>query len=244
MAVTRLAGTDYRKAFEVLFAAGEVDGSLAFPEPVLQTLRELVPCDVVAFHERTDDPDRVLVWTGKPLGELTEEIRAANRRLRHEDPLRPADGARTLSDFISLREFRRHELYQRVCRPLGIEHILQLYLEPGATDARLEFDRADSDFRARDRNVLDLLLPHLRQFLRSARRRRAAHHEMAAVTPREREVISHVARGRTNGEVAHLLGISPGTVRKHLENAYEKLGVHTRTAAVAALDAQNFRPVP
>jgi DNA-binding CsgD family transcriptional regulator len=31
------------------------------------------------------------------------------------------------------------------------------------------------------------------------------------------------------------LGISPETVRKHLENAYEKLGVHTRTGAVAAL---------
>ena len=32
-----------------------------------------------------------------------------------------------------------------------------------------------------------------------------------------------------------MLWISPGTVRKHLENAYEKLDVHTRTGAVAAL---------
>jgi DNA-binding CsgD family transcriptional regulator len=62
-----------------------------------------------------------------------------------------------------------------------------------------------------------------------------------AVTPREREVISHVARGLTNGEVARLLGISSETVRKHLENAYEKLGVHTRTAAVAALYARDSR---
>jgi hypothetical protein len=37
--------------------------------------------------------------------------------------------------------------------------------------------------------------------------------------------------------VARLLWISPGTVRKHLENAYDKLGVHTRTGAVAALVA-------
>jgi DNA-binding CsgD family transcriptional regulator len=37
-----------------------------------------------------------------------------------------------------------------------------------------------------------------------------------------------------NAEVAKILWISPGTVRKHLKNAYEKLGVHTRTAAVAA----------
>jgi DNA-binding CsgD family transcriptional regulator len=239
--VTRLAGSDYRKAFEVLHVAGEVDGSLAFPEPVLQTLRELIPCDVVTFHERSNDPDRVLVYTGEPLGEVTEEIRAANRRLRHEEPMRPAVGSRMLSDFISLRELQRRELYQRVYRPLGAEHMLQLYLEPEATDTRLEFDRADSDFRARDRNVLDLLLPHLRQFLRGARRRPSAHDEVAGVTPREREVISYVARGHTNAEVARLLGISAETVRKHLENTYAKLGVHTRTAAVAALDARTFR---
>jgi DNA-binding CsgD family transcriptional regulator len=45
-----------------------------------------------------------------------------------------------------------------------------------------------------------------------------------------------VARGYTNDEVARALWISPGTVRKHLENAYAKLGVSTRTAAVAALN--------
>ena len=41
----------------------------------------------------------------------------------------------------------------------------------------------------------------------------------------------------TNVEVARLLWISPATVRKHLENAYEKLEVHNRTGAVAALRA-------
>ena len=34
-----------------------------------------------------------------------------------------------------------------------------------------------------------------------------------------------------------MLWISPGTVRKHLENVYEKLGVHTRTGAIAAVVA-------
>lgn len=48
-------------------------------------------------------------------------------------------------------------------------------------------------------------------------------------------MISHVAEGRTNDEIGHVLGISPQTVRKHLENAYEKLEVHTRTGAVAAV---------
>jgi DNA-binding CsgD family transcriptional regulator len=52
------------------------------------------------------------------------------------------------------------------------------------------------------------------------------------LTNREREILALVAEGRTNGEVASALWISPATVRKHLENAYAKLGVTTRTAAV------------
>jgi DNA-binding CsgD family transcriptional regulator len=53
------------------------------------------------------------------------------------------------------------------------------------------------------------------------------------LTPRERQVLSWVARGKTNAEIARLLWLAPSTVRKHLENVYAKLGVNTRTAAVA-----------
>ena len=53
------------------------------------------------------------------------------------------------------------------------------------------------------------------------------------LTAREREVLAWVARGKTNAEVAQLLWLAPSTVRKHLENVYAKLGVSTRTAAVA-----------
>jgi DNA-binding CsgD family transcriptional regulator len=233
--MARLVGSDYRQALEVLYAAGEVDGQLAFPEPVLGVLRELVPCDVVTFHERSWRPGPVLVFTGEPIGPVTPEVRAAHRRLKHQDPWRPAEGARTLTDFVSRRDFRRSEFYALVHRPLGVEHMLQLYLDPRRTDARLEFDRFESDFGERDRKVLDLLLPHLRQLLRAATRRPAAQGPAAELTSREREIIARVAEGRTNHEIALLLGISSHTVRKHLENAYEKLGTHTRTGAVAAV---------
>ena len=55
------------------------------------------------------------------------------------------------------------------------------------------------------------------------------------LTRREREVVELVGEGLTNAQIAERLWISPGTVRRHLENAYEKLGVSTRTAAVRAL---------
>jgi DNA-binding CsgD family transcriptional regulator len=55
---------------------------------------------------------------------------------------------------------------------------------------------------------------------------------VARLTAREREILDLVADGGTNAEIAERLWVSPGTVRKHLDNIYAKLGVHTRTAAV------------
>lgn len=53
------------------------------------------------------------------------------------------------------------------------------------------------------------------------------------LTRREHEIVMLVAEGLTNAQIAERLWISPGTVRRHLQNSFAKLGVHTRTAAVA-----------
>ena len=39
--------------------------------------------------------------------------------------------------------------------------------------------------------------------------------------------------GKDNADIAHELGVAVGTVRKHLERIYPKLGVHSRAAAAA-----------
>jgi DNA-binding CsgD family transcriptional regulator len=57
--------------------------------------------------------------------------------------------------------------------------------------------------------------------------------EPVSLTAREREVLGWVARGKTNPEIARILWLAPSTVSKHLANLYAKLGVKTRTAAVA-----------
>lgn len=51
---------------------------------------------------------------------------------------------------------------------------------------------------------------------------------------REAQVLSLAAEGRSNAEVAQRLSVGAGTVKRHLENVYAKLGVHSRTAAAAA----------
>jgi len=52
------------------------------------------------------------------------------------------------------------------------------------------------------------------------------------LTSREIELLSWVAQGKSNREIGIILNIRPGTVSKHLENIYTKLGVCSRTAAV------------
>ena len=232
--MARLAQRDYVGVLDVLHEAAAVDGPIPFTQPVLHALRRLIPCDVVAYHEHVDGRRRV-IFDGEPRGTVTPAPREAQRRYQQEDPLVPTSGARKYSDYLSRREFHRLSLYAEVARPLGVEDMFRLWLEPdGAGAARLEFDRPDRRFRERDRAVLDLLLPHLRQFRVNAVRRRPGHGD-GRLTAREREVLAFVAEGRTNAEIARLLWISADTVRKHLENVYEKLGVHSRTAAVAAI---------
>jgi DNA-binding NarL/FixJ family response regulator len=51
------------------------------------------------------------------------------------------------------------------------------------------------------------------------------------LTPRVAETLLWLAQGKTNGEIATILGNSESTVKKHVLEIFEKLGVETRTAA-------------
>ena len=62
------------------------------------------------------------------------------------------------------------------------------------------------------------------------------------LTTREGEVLSWLAKGKTNRDIAQILGLSPRTIDKHLEQIYSKLGVENRTAAAAiAVNAKHRR---
>lgn len=56
--------------------------------------------------------------------------------------------------------------------------------------------------------------------------------ELETLTTREKEILNLLATGKMNKEVAYTLEISIGTVRKHIQNIYEKLHVNTRVEAV------------
>ena len=63
--------------------------------------------------------------------------------------------------------------------------------------------------------------------------RRGAPPVAPPLTPRETEVLHHVAAGLQNKEVARNLGLSLATVRNHVHNILVKLGVHSKLEAVS-----------
>jgi len=63
--------------------------------------------------------------------------------------------------------------------------------------------------------------------------------ELSALTEREREVLNLLALGLVNKEIADKLIISTNTVKRHLKAIFEKLGVHTRSAATAKVTNGN-----
>ena len=56
--------------------------------------------------------------------------------------------------------------------------------------------------------------------------------ENEPLTPRERQVLSLLAKGYSTKEIAQLLSISPHTTRNHIQSILQKLGVHSRLEAV------------
>ena len=57
--------------------------------------------------------------------------------------------------------------------------------------------------------------------------------EQLQLTQREAEVLTWIAHGKSNRDIGDILGISPRTVNKHLEQIFTKLGVENRTSAAA-----------
>ncbi len=242
--VTSLTATDVDGALAVVADASAADGAQPFFPPVVSALRRLIPADHVAYFEFsgggfasgagnmffTAEPvDAPLIdWCAEPVEAtidswaLKDEYVSASER-----PLK-------LSDFHTRKELQRNPFYAEVLRPFDSEHQLKVWLPAASGTVRAFFfvrTPGTRDFDERDRTILSVLRPHLAAIReRWERRRRPAH-----LTRRETEVLELVAQGFTTAEVAARLTISYTTARTHLENVFAKLGVHTRTAAVAWL---------
>lgn len=241
---------------------GELTGLLDLDEfrpGLLRALRHAVPADWISLNDLCPDPESTAVLIEPDFPPQAHELYA---RHAYENPLvaryqRTQDGrAYRFSDVSTPQELRATALYQEFYGPIGLEHQIAFTL-PHAADRLLAIalSRRDHDFTDDERALLDRARPFLIQTYRNAiehtrlqtelelRRRRSQlpleHPRLAAelaqrgVTRREAEVLSFVATGLSDRQVADVLGISQRTVQTHLRRCYLKLDAHTRTAAVA-----------
>jgi len=63
----------------------------------------------------------------------------------------------------------------------------------------------------------------------------------ASLSPREREVLNLITAGMSNAQIAERLSISEKTVRNHVSNLFDKLGVWTRAQAIVFAIERGFR---
>lgn len=143
-----------------------------------------------------------------------------------------------IADFYTSRQWHSTGMYTDLYRPKGHEHELMLSLPfgagrsvpgPGKSLRLFLFRGPGSDFSEADRALLTLLRPHLHQAYLDAERRR---HPVPELTARQWQLMDMLAAGYTNANMARRLGVSEGTVRKHLENIYRRLQVSSRAAAI------------
>ena len=72
-----------------------------------------------------------------------------------------------------------------------------------------------------------------RRLIEETKKTHESQSELSTLTDREREVLDLLAQGLTNKEIAERLVITTNTVKRHLKAIFEKLNVHTRSAATA-----------
>ena len=220
---------------------GARDGGLdPFPPSVLLGLARLIPSDACVGYQEADVSGdfrvvELVEVIGTPPSPKTER---AFHTLGWQNPMHcrlhtHEESVLRLSDLITRRQRSTLEYNDAVWRPHGIDDALRTWLPAPEGRARsIYLERSGMNYTDRERTLLQLLRPHLARLRVNAESRRRVD-PTRGLSPREAEVLGWVARGKTNAEIAAALFISPQTVRKHLENIFEKLGVRTRTAAAA-----------
>jgi DNA-binding CsgD family transcriptional regulator len=159
--------------------------------------------------------------------------------------------ARLLQDFLSWRQYRETEIYREVLHPCRYEWPIGVLMRGYGDQSILSFGLFRSgrrNFSERDRACMNLLLPHLARLHELACLRSKLEGHLPSpddfrelnLTGREAEVLYWVADGKSNSEIARLLGRAEQTIKNHLHTIFNKLGVENRTAAmVSALRVQS-----
>lgn len=208
----------------------------------VECLPRLVASELTTLSVCNLDTGHRAVVSDQPGAIGAREIALFDRHF-HEHPLvrehgrNPRAVTKRVEDLMPQAQFRATALYNDYYRAIGIDHAMAV---PIHVDRRLlvsfVFNRAGRGFADGERGALELIRPHLGNLYRlcaALGRAGWAPAQHWQLTPREQDVLRWLSAGKTDRDIGAILAISPRTVHKHLQRIYEKLGVETRTAAVA-----------
>ena len=202
-------------SLRTLMALEATPGSLP-PPAVLELVDRLVPSDCID------------VSLSDSTGCIVDQVVLPGSGAPVDDP-QVCDGPLMLG----LVHQGTHPDTQDILRLVGITDGVTLGFRCGRSHVvQLSMDRYRQEFSDRDLAVLRMVSPTLQRLMRT----HGTATLPASLTLTERRVLQLVATGRSNSDIAADLYVSVATVRKHLEHAYRKLGVHSRMAAVVAFD--------
>ncbi len=217
----------------VVRAAARLNSAMPRDEDVaglLGSLRALVRCDVALWNRTEVEPRRLLAEIGNPRPARVPEC-TYDEWAQHvpEHPIMSGTHGPVVavSDVYSPEGFRRTWMYQHAFKG-SVEHEIGVHLShpPGELHVIYLSRGRGRDFDARDHLVLELLRPHLDSALQRLVLPRPT------LTTRETEVMRCVRDGLSNAQVARRLGITEGTVEKHLEHVYARTGARCRVQAL------------
>lgn len=236
-----------------IYAAESLDG---FSRGLVNLMPRIIPADLVGLTEVNPRLGRVSGVMG-PGKWPEDEVARRFERVVHEHPVvahfrrSPGSGAKRLSDFLSRRAYHRLALYREFYREFEVEYQLAANLAVGGDlILGVVLNRRRRDFTDTECVLLDALCPVFLEVYRNIevlqiarlvnggrsgdapkRPETLGSAFPANLTKREMVVLHWVTAGKTNSEIARILSISLGTVKKHLEHIFAKLGVENRTAA-------------
>jgi DNA-binding CsgD family transcriptional regulator len=235
-------GDDLHRAVVVLRDGAEDPRGECVPQALLDGLAALVPgisttwVELDRAHRELSGRQTSAGSYEAPAGEVDVDVfwsllpDILPCRFLDRGPV-PRTDVVTWSDFLSDRAFLSSRVYSELYAAWGERYLVIVPLPaPPGRERKLMIARDDHCFSPRERDLLTLLQPHLAEAHRTHQRRRAGVPEL---TPRQWQVLRCLAAGQGTADAARALVVTEATVRKHLENVYERLGVGTRTAAVA-----------
>ena len=263
MALTRVITLEINQAmaFSAMRMLDALNGMACASEPhevaesALQAFRQVVKGEYYAVGWRPGDipsteafhpgegwlgPEAPLLRAFAQLASLGTDCGTHPVTVAFEKNQRPGTFLR--SQLMPDKLWERTPHYQVVDRTLGVKDMTSIYLCPRPGQLIILNCGRNRTFQpktvaaaARLERVMTRLL-QVRATHMPREKPQGGELSLAPLSKREREVLHWVREGKRNREIATILGLSHLTVRRHIENIFQKLGVETRSAAVNVFD--------